>query len=92
MLAAKCCKADIPDFSRFAHVFPATALSVCVPQGFSDRMYPFLYDSQTGEQYSEVVREHQLGSPLSSSAPKHFNPAGTDAHYQLDLQLVAPSL
>lgn len=36
-----------------------------VLQGFSDRMYPFLYDSANGVQYDEVVREHQLpGSGL----------------------------
>jgi hypothetical protein len=29
-------------------------------QGFSDRMYPFMYDSANGVQYDEVVREQQL--------------------------------
>jgi hypothetical protein len=38
-------------------------------------MYPFLYDSATGVQYEEVVREHSLGSPLSSSEAKHFSPS-----------------
>jgi hypothetical protein len=51
-------------------------------QGFSDRMYPFLYDSQTGVQYDEVVREHQLGAPLSNSAPKHFSPADAGVQKQ----------
>lgn len=61
------------------------ALSCCratpvdATQGFSDRMYPFLYDSQTGVQYEEVVREHQLGTPLSSSSTKHFSPANDAA-------------
>jgi hypothetical protein len=41
-------------------------------------MYPFLYDAQTGIQYEEVVREHTLGAPLSSSAAKHFAPASTE--------------
>jgi hypothetical protein len=48
-----------------------------VLQGFSDRMYPFLYDSATGIQYEEVVREHQLGTPLGSASTKYFAPAST---------------
>lgn len=59
--------------------FSVVSCSVhCTQQGFSDRMYPFLYDAQTGVQYEEVVREHTLGAPLSSSAAKHFAPASTE--------------
>lgn len=46
--------------------------------GFSDRMFPFLYDATSGAQYEEVVREHTLGAPLASSAGsgvRHFTPA-----------------
>lgn len=42
-------------------------------------MFPFLYDSKTGIQYEEVVREHQLGSDPSSSSAKHFAPTSTSA-------------
>lgn len=38
-------------------------------------MYPFLYDSATGIQYEEVVREHQLGTTLSSSSTRHSAPS-----------------
>lgn len=34
-----------------------------VLQGFSDQMFDYMYDSN-GVQYSEVVREHQLGTPV----------------------------
>lgn len=53
--------------------------AVCLPmcrsfasclQGFSDRMYPFLYDSATGIQYDEVVREHQLSAAPVISFPR----------------------
>eukprot|EP00878_Enallax_costatus_P003097 GHUV01003296.1.p1 GENE.GHUV01003296.1~~GHUV01003296.1.p1 ORF type:complete len:484 (+),score=96.88 GHUV01003296.1:3288-4739(+) len=37
--------------------------------GFSDRMYPFLYDSSNGVQYDEVVREHQLTQTASFGIP-----------------------
>ncbi|WIA42317.1 hypothetical protein OEZ86_008331 [Tetradesmus obliquus] len=38
--------------------------------GFSDRMYPFLYDSSTGVQYDEVVREHDLSPAPTLSFPR----------------------
>lgn len=45
-------------------------------------MYPFLYDAATGIQYEEVVRQHELGTPLSASAAKHYSPASTEAMKQ----------
>eukprot|EP00775_Hariotina_reticulata_P001844 gene1844-2177_t len=50
------CSDNIIAYTIICHMEPFTYR----PNGFSDRMYPFMYDSQNGVQYDEVVREQQL--------------------------------
>eukprot|EP00879_Flechtneria_rotunda_P007939 GHRR01008317.1.p1 GENE.GHRR01008317.1~~GHRR01008317.1.p1 ORF type:complete len:595 (+),score=186.44 GHRR01008317.1:2246-4030(+) len=73
--------------------------------GFSDRMYPFLYDSSSGVQYNQVVQEYQIpGTPglglprlplpvpsLSSAKPRLPGPT-SQAAYQRDNSVASSTI